>query len=156
MLKELILAFAIVAICTVIHASSMVLFAQWLIQKRRGFQGNPGMVRDSLLLITVVAIVILLHLIETGIWAAFYLERQLFPDYETAFYFSLGSFTTIGYGDVVLPQNWRLLGGVEGLCGVMLCGFSAAFIFAVVSGLLQMRIQNSPKFISKAEPKQFV
>jgi hypothetical protein len=81
-------------------------------------------------------------LVETGIWAVFYLRRELFVDFETSLYFSLVSYTTIGYGDVVLPQNWRLLGGIEGLSGVLLCGLSTAFLFSYVNGLLQIRVQR--------------
>jgi voltage-gated potassium channel Kch len=101
--------------------------------------------RQTLLLVAVFAVVIVLHLVETGIWATFYYWRNLFPTYETALYFSLGTYSTIGYGDVVLPQSWRLLGGIEGISGVLLCGFSGAFIFAVVNTLFQARMQALSK-----------
>jgi hypothetical protein len=142
MLAELFRAFTIVAICAVIHTTGVVVFAEWLISRRQAIERQPGLLKDSLLLISVVAVIIVLHVIETGIWAAFYYARNLFPDYETALYFSLGSYSTIGYGDVVLPQRWRLLGGIEGLSGVLLCGVSAAFVFAILNGLFQMRIRR--------------
>jgi voltage-gated potassium channel len=93
-------------------------------------------------LVLVFAVVIGLSLIETAIWAAFYYYRDLFSNFETALYFSLGTYSTIGYGDVVLPQRWRLLGGIEGISGVLLCGLSAAFVFAVLNVLFQSRVQN--------------
>ena len=80
--------------------------------------------------------------LNRGMGRVYYYMRGLFSDYETAFYFSLGSYTTIGYGDVLLPQRWRLLGGLEGISGVLLCGLSTAFIFAIVNGLFQIRIQK--------------
>ena len=43
------------------------------------------------------------------------------------------TYTTVGYGDLVLPQEWRLLGPVEGLTGILMCGLSTGFFFAVVS-----------------------
>ena len=82
----------------------------------------------------------LLHLTDITVWE-FYYSRGWFADFETAVY-SLGSYTTIGYGDVVLPQRWRLLGGIEGIAGVLLCGLSTAFIFAVMNGIIQIRIQR--------------
>ena len=97
--------------------------------------------RKSILgLIIVFAVIILLHVGEAAIWGIFYYRRNLFTDYETSLYFSLTSYTTIGYGDVVLPQKWRLLGAIEGISGVLLCGLSTAFIFAIVSAILQMRL----------------
>ena len=65
-----------------------------------------------------------------------------FKDFETSWYFSLGSYTTIGYGDVVLPAKWRLFGGIEGISGVLLCGLSGAFLFAIINHMFQSRAQQ--------------
>ena len=76
-------------------------------------------------------------------WAAFYWSQSLFENFETSLYFSLTSYTTIGFGDVVLPRRWRLLGAVEGISGVLLCGVSTAFIFAIVTVLFRIRLENA-------------
>lgn len=141
-LTELAFAFAIMAICVVIHSATLVNFSAWLITKRPEIGQRHAMVRYSVVLILAFFVLIALHLTETSIWAAFYFWRGLFPDFETSLYFSLGSYTTIGYGDVVLPQRWRMLGGIEGLSGVLLCGLSAAFVFAVVNSAFQFRVQQ--------------
>ena len=145
MFTELLIAFAIVAICGVIHVSVIVVFAQFLLRKFHPLKTLATLTGQALLLVVVFAVVILLSLAEAGLWAGFYYLRGLFPDYETALYFSLGTYSTIGYGDVVLPQRWRLLGGIEGISGVLLCGLSAAFVFAVLNTLFQSRVQRSPQ-----------
>jgi len=142
MLREMVLAFAVVAVCVVLHTTTMVIFTEWLLQWRPTIEKRPGLISQALLLIFIFLVIIILHLLETGIWALFYLRRELFADFETSLYFSIVSYTTIGYGDVVLPQTWRLLGGIEGLSGVLLCGLSTAFLFAYVNGLLQIRVQR--------------
>ena len=141
MLSELIIAFGIVVGCVVIHTVGMVILAERVFRWGQAIEPDFGIVRYTLLLIVVFAIIILLHVGETSVWAAFYYWRKLFEDYETSLYFSLGSYTTIGYGDVVLPQRWRLLGGIEGVSGVLLCGLSTAFIFAIVNALFQIRMR---------------
>lgn len=143
MLRELLIAFAIVAICGALHAGVIVVFAQFLLRKFPPLDPLANLTRQTLVLVMVFAVVILLSLIEVGIWATFYYWRGLFPDFETALYFSMGTYSTIGYGDVVLPQRWRLLGGIEGISGVLLCGLSAAFIFAVLNALFQSRVRRS-------------
>jgi len=149
MARELFIAFIIVAVCVVIHTTGMLILVDWLIRQRPLLEQRSSILMFGLLLILVFAVVILLHLAETSFWATFYYWRGLFADYETAFYFSLGSYTTIGYGDVVLPQRWRLLGGLEGVSGVLLCGLSTAFIFAIVNALFQIRMQKSnPEVVS--------
>ncbi len=145
MLTELITAFGIVAVCLVIHITGMVTLAEWMLRRRATLGKQPGMARSILLLLNAFGFIIVLHLVETAIWAAFYQWQELFPDYETSLYFSLGSYTTIGYGDVVLPQRWRLLGGIEGVSGVLLCGLSGAFIFVIVSALFQSRMQQQAR-----------
>ncbi|HEU4711952.1 MAG TPA: potassium channel family protein [Pyrinomonadaceae bacterium] len=136
------MAFAIVAVCGLFHVIVMVFFAQFLLRTFSAVTLTKLRLQ-ALVLVLVFAVVTLLSLVEAGIWAAFYYVRELFPDFETAFYFSLGTYSTIGYGDVVLPQRWRLLGGIEGISGVLLCGLSAAFVFALLNALLQSRIQRS-------------
>lgn len=142
MLPELTLAFMVVAVCVSIHTAGLVTTAEWLIDRRLLFERRPGLVLFSLYLILVFSVVVVLHLTETAVWATVYRWWGLFPDYETSLYFSMGSYTTIGYGDVVLPQRWRLLGAVEGISGVLLCGLSTAFIFVVLNALIQLRARR--------------
>jgi voltage-gated potassium channel len=145
MLTVLVIAFGIVSICLVIHTTGMVILAEQLLKRRAALERQPDLKHFTLLLMMVFAIIIMLHLGTAAIWAAFYQLRGLFPDYETSFYFSLKSYSTIGYGDVLLPQKWRLLGCVEGISGVLLCGLSTAFIFVIVNALIQIRTQQQTK-----------
>jgi hypothetical protein len=78
---------------------------------------------------------IVLHVFEILLWAPFY-RWLCFPLWESAFYFSTSSYATVGYGDIVLPQMWRTLGPVESIIGVLMCGLSASFLFAIVSRLV--------------------
>ena len=96
------------------------------------------------LLVRVAWWLVLLHLAEIAVWALFYWWQKCLPDAESSFYFSGVTYTTVGYGDLVLPKEWRLLGPVEGLTGILMCGLSTGLFFAVVSKFLarQIRSQN--------------
>ena len=142
MLKELFVAFGIVAACLLLHVVSIVLLADWLLDRRERSKEQMGMLSYMLLLIVSFSVIIILHMVEIGIWAIFYSANSLFQDFETALYFSITSYTTIGFGDVVLPRAWRLLGGIEGVTGVLLCGLSTAFVFAIINAMFQMRVQK--------------
>jgi hypothetical protein len=80
--------------------------------------------------------------LEILLWAGFY-RWLCFPLWESAFYFSAASYATVGYGDVVLPWMWRSLGPVESLIGVLMCGLSASFLFAIVSRLVDREARFS-------------
>ena len=80
----------------------------------------------------LVGTLLLLHLAEAVVWALFYWLVGGLPDLESATYFSLTSYTTVGYGDVVLPEPWRLLGPLEAAVGVLMLGWSTGVIVAVI------------------------
>jgi hypothetical protein len=136
------LAAMIVAVCLLIHISGVLVMAELLFRHREYLERNATKIQHAFLLMILFAGIIVLHITETGIWATFYYNFELFKDFESSLYFSLTSYTTIGYGDVLLPERWRLLGAIEGVSGVLLCGVSTAFMFAVISAMFQMRLQQ--------------
>jgi hypothetical protein len=71
------------------------------------------------------------------VWAGLYLYVQALPDLESALYFSTVAFTTVGFGDVVLPREWRLLSAFQAANGFILFGWSTAFIFEIISKLYE-------------------
>ena len=145
MLKELVFAFALMGLCLVIHISGMLLLADRLVRRRQILEQRTGSVFVAFLLSIVFVITIILHMVEAGLWAVFYLWYGLFNNFETSFYFSLKSYSTVGYGDVLLPDNWRVLGTVEAISGALLVGLSTAFLFAIINALFQFRLQQLTK-----------
>jgi voltage-gated potassium channel len=99
-----------------------------------------GPLRSALLMLRLMTAFIVL--LEILLWAAFY-RCLCFPLWESAFYFSTSSYATVGYGDIVLPQLWRTLGPVESIIGVLMCGLSASFLFAIVSRLVDRETKLS-------------
>jgi len=91
---------------------------------------------SAVLVVRFTSLIICLHILEILLWTAFYRWRCL-STWESAFYFSATSYSTVGYGDVVLQPVWRLLGPVESVSGVLMCGLSASFLFAVVARLIE-------------------
>jgi Ion channel len=96
----------------------------------------------SWLLARIAAVTVLAHLLEISLWAGYYAWKEALPSLEASFYFSSVTYATIGYGDIVLPETWRLLAAMEGLTGILMCGWSGAFFFVVVSKL-HARTQSS-------------
>lgn len=73
-----------------------------------------------------------LHGVEIWSYALLYWGMTAFETFEAALYFSTSTYATIGYGDLVLPADNRLIGAIEGANGIILLGWSTAFFFAVV------------------------
>ena len=142
MFTEIAIAAAIVSVSLVIHVAGIWLMAGWLLRRREELERTTSSRHFAMLIVMLFAGVMFLHLIQTSLWAVFYYTQNLFSDFETSLYFSMVSFTTIGYGDVLLPHRWRLLGVIEGFSGVLLCGVSTAFIFAVINAVFQFRLRR--------------
>jgi hypothetical protein len=129
----LLQASALFGLCVMIHALSLVALGRSLL--RRQARGQSKFSGDLIVVLVVTCVVVLVHLTEIACWAAFYTREGCLPDFRTAFYFSAVTYTTVGYGDVVLPVGFRGLASAEALAGILLSGMSTAFLFAVLSRL---------------------
>ena len=133
MFPELPFGAALLALTIVVHMTGMVTLFRWVIRVHAHVGVRFWAV--AWLLIRLAWALIGVHLLEIGVWALFYWQRQCLPDLESALYFSGVTYSTVGYGDVVLTGRWRLLGPIEGLTGILMCGLSTGFFFATVSRL---------------------
>ena len=77
-------------------------------------------------------LVFFLHVLEVLIWAGAYVALSAIAGLEEAVYFSIVTFTTVGYGDVVLPRDWRILGASEAAPGILLFGWSIALLIVLI------------------------
>ena len=134
MVWRLLGGYAAMALCVIIHAGGVT----WAMRGvRRSALTSPGFWRGTWLFIRIAIWMVLLHLVEISVWAALYLWNGAMPDAASAFYFSAVTYTTTGYGDLVLPPQWRLHGGIEALTGILMCGWSTGFFFAIVNRLYE-------------------
>lgn len=126
------------ALCVVIHAASVATAVAWV--RRQPVIGQrfwPW----TWLFIRLAGWVIAVHLVEIAAWAGLYVWQKALPDFQHALYFSAQTYTTTGYGDLLVPPDWRLVGGVEALTGILMCGLSTGFFFAVVSRMFHSESQ---------------
>ena len=131
-LSELLVASAMVTLTIVIHLAGLAgLLAA--MRRHRAVTSRTNQILHAGSGIVLAAYgLFLLHSIEIWLYALLYFNAGALPDLETALYFSTSSYATIGYGDLVLPRGWRVLGAIEGANGVILLGWSTAFFVAIV------------------------
>ena len=129
------LASLMVVLTVCIHFVGLLALT-WLL-RRRGHYLRPheGAARVAALIVFVVLRLVAIHTIEIWLYAVVFLAIGALPDFEAALYFSTTSFTTLGYGDVVLERQWRLFGAIEGANGLLLIGWSTAFLLSVIERL---------------------
>ena len=139
MLAQLLIAWCLMALCVTVHAVGLTAALRWV--KRR--PATADFWPSTWMLICVAGWAIVLHLVEIASWALLYTWKQAMPDLPSALYFSAVTYTTTGYGDLVLPKEWRLVGGVEALTGIPMCGWSPGFFFAVVERMYGTSLEQT-------------
>ncbi|HEY5774697.1 MAG TPA: ion channel [Xanthomonadales bacterium] len=93
--------------------------------------------RTTVFLISMVMTMLFIgNLIQAAIWAALFLELGEFTDFTTAFYHSMVNFASLGYGDIVMSEKWRLLGAIEASNGVLMFGLSAGTMLSIMNWIL--------------------
>jgi hypothetical protein len=128
------LSFALMGIAVSIHLVGGLAVLLRLRPKMDAATSHP-LLHALRLVIALFCALLLLHLMQVGLWALLY-SWQIGWDLSTALYFSSVTYATIGYGDVVPPVEWRLAAAMQGLTGVLMLGWSSAMVFALVSRLL--------------------
>lgn len=139
-LSIILIALALVATTVTMHAAGLAVVLKAVVrpQAQRPMRFLPM----TWLLIRVTWWLILIHAAEITVWALCYVLLKCHPDAESAFYFSGVTYATVGYGDLVLPKPWRMLGPIQGLTGILMCGLSTGFFLALVSKLYASQRQT--------------
>ena len=92
-------------------------------------------IRMILSVLTTTITLLLLHLTEAIMWAIVYMKLPAhagLDNFHDAFYFSIVTFTSLGYGDITLHKDWQLLAGMEAMVGITAFGITTALLFAVI------------------------
>jgi voltage-gated potassium channel len=118
-----------------LQSAGIAALVAWIRRTLEGDARQMGALRSVALVVRLTAAVVLLHGLEILLWAGFYRWRCL-PSWDSAFYFSASSYSTLGCNDVSLPSDWRTLGPLESVIGVLMCGISVSLLFAIVTRLI--------------------
>ncbi len=94
-----------------------------------------------LVVATLVLFMFMIAVAESGIWAVVFVAVDAIQTFEEALYFSVVTFTTLGYGDVTVSEKWRLLASLEAAVGTIMFGWTTALIVSA-SNRLYFRKRN--------------
>jgi hypothetical protein len=113
-----------------IHA----LFMSFVINaaRRTGATKTTGQLALTFVMIATVSILMIAHVCGVMVWALAYRIVGAAPDGTGLIYFAFVNYTTLGYGDVIPVTEWRLLGPVAAMNGILMFGWSTAVIFEVL------------------------
>lgn len=133
MLNQLSLASAMVLITVLVHLTGLAVLVRILRSNHKLMR--PMTVSPLVLLLIAALGIFAIHTIEIWLYALLYLLLGASKNFEEALYFSTVTYSTIGYGDLVFSKNWRILGAIEGATGIIMLGWSTAFLVSLLAKL---------------------
>ena len=131
MLLNVAIAAFMMIVTTCIHAGGMELMLRGAKHHKTGLRAWLRKTRIYWV-VTTILVMFVVALLEALAWASVYLVLGALKGLEQALYFSLVTFTTLGYGEIVLDERWRLLASFEAANGIIMFGWSTAIVMAVV------------------------
>lgn len=131
MLLKIGIGSLLILLTTGIHIEGTLLVVSWFKSHQKTWQ-QPMHQKKGRLIGGVVLLMFFVIVVEISVWAATYLLAGAIEEVETALYFSTVTFTTLGYGDILLSEKWRLLAAFEAVTGIIMFGLTTALLIAVV------------------------
>ena len=137
MAVSLLLGSGIFAATVVIQVMAIVVLLKFLQRRDRLGKFGEGVWVGTVALGGGMLIVFVGHLLQVALWAALFVWLGEFENFATAFYHSTVNFSSLGYGDIVMSERWRLLGAMEAAGGILMFGISTGVGLAVFTMLIQ-------------------
>lgn len=125
----------------VVQLSLIAVSTNYLVKVTKRGRLGFNQLRDAIIMGVILLYILLAHLIQMATWAVAFMWIGEFDRFQDAFYHSAVNFASLGYGDVVMSEDWRLLGALEAAIGVMMFGVSAALLFAILSKVIRNRFE---------------
>jgi Ion channel len=139
---QIILGSVMVIVTTIIQSGFTVAGVRAL-RRRVSKEFIKSLWRSTLMLALFVLWLFLATILEVSMWAVLYLALDAVRTLEEAAYFSMETFTTLGYGDITLDKDWRLLSSFEAANGLLMFGWSTALVFTAVQWIYRMRTHTA-------------
>jgi len=136
---DLIFGGALLVFIILVHAAGVRSVTSHVATRSAAIMLRPTLWRADLLMGSIVFLLLALHVTEMMIWAAALVYSNLVADWRTAGFFAGNTYTTVGYGDFVLPNGWRMLAPIIAMSGLFTFGWSGSVLVDFVQRINKIR-----------------
>lgn len=136
--NQLLFGTLVLGVCAVIQVFAIVYAVDRLMWLRSLLDVEHHINRRVLVLLAAFAAVVVIHTIQVFIWGAILVYLDALPSTDDAIYFALVTYTTLGYGDVVASEGYRVFAAMAAVTGLLAFGLSTAFLVGLVSRMLSL------------------
>lgn len=136
MTAQVLFGSCFLTLCTLVHVGIVAASIPGVTRVAGSFHNHGGLIRSAALLSLTVLAILVAHTVQIWTWAFVFRLVGIFPDLQTSFYFATVTYTTLGYGDIVLGEGLRIFAAFGAITGLLTFGISTAFLIGVIGKLL--------------------
>ena len=123
-------------VCLMLHTFFLAVCVDWLGKVAFSLKKYHSAVRVSVMICLALWIIVLAHTVQVWIWAVVWMHDDVLANWNEAIYFSLVTYTSLGYGDIVLPPQYRVFAAFASVTGLLGFGLSTALLVALMGRLM--------------------
>jgi hypothetical protein len=139
MLINLLFGLPVMAVCLVLQAILIARVIAYYQGHERQVMG-PGPWDGVGVLVAVMMLLVIGNMVQVVVWACLFFALGEFEAFSDATYHSGVNFASLGYGDIVMSEKYRLLGPIEAINGVLMIGVSTAVLMSTIQDILKKRM----------------
>ena len=143
MLLNLLVGLPVMLLCLLMQGYFVSICLRQYVRFRHGRKAHVTQFQNAVLLSLVMLLMLAGNFAQMGIWAVLFMLLGEFDQLATALYHSGVNFATLGYGDIVMSERWRLLGPLEAANGILMFGVSTAVMTAAVMDIIKYQVAQS-------------
>ena len=136
---DLLLGGLMLVIIVLIHGAGMRLITGHVLRRSKVIAQHPTEWRADLLLAGVIILMLSVHLFETVVWTTLLVRTHLVSNWSDAGFFAANTYTTLGYGSVILPQHWKMLAPIMAISGMFTFGWTGSVLVDIVGRVNRLK-----------------
>ena len=144
MIGNMLFELGAMVVCLAIQAFLVVVTIQ-VYANRRQLAAAPTLVGTFVLICAVMLVLVVGNFIQISLWAGLFMLLGEFADFKNAAYHSAVDFATLGYGDIIMLKQHRILGPMQAVNGVLMVGVTTAVVMSALQNALKMTLKAHPQ-----------
>jgi len=137
MLLPLFIGTLTIFVNMLVQVLAVVTLIRFFVNRRNRHLKTGTILNDMWVLAFALMVLFAGNIFQFAIWASLFMYLGEFQDFATAFYHSTVNFASLGYGDIVMSEQWRLLGALEAANGVLMFGLTAGTMFSIMQSMVR-------------------
>lgn len=136
--QQLVMGSVYLGACLFLEIAVLVWGAARLGRLAEGFPEPQGRRHNAAILMIAIVLILLAHTVQVWIWASAFVMLGALGEWNTALYFALATYTTLGYGDIILSAEFRIFAAFAAVTGMLAFGVSTAFLVSVMGRMFSL------------------